>query len=148
MKEIQHIAKELQKLIGEVPVKMHQFSIEEINHKPSPEKWSKKEILGHLCDSCFNNLQRIIRVQYEGKSQIVYNQDQWVIHQNYQEREFVQVIDLWLSLHKQLVHIIKSFPENCLESIVDAGEEVTARFIITDYLDHQNHHFKQIFEGN
>ena len=124
---------------------MRQFSKEEINHKPNPKKWSKKEILGHLCDSCFNNLMRIIRVQYEDKSFIIYHQDEWVEKQNYQERDFNEVLDLWVSLHRQFIHVIKSFPENQLDSIINVGEEVTAGFIITDYLDHQNHHLKQIF---
>lgn len=147
MKEIHRVIESLQKLINEVPSKILQYSLEEINHKPTLEKWSKKEILGHLCDSCFNNLQRIIRVQYEENPRIIYKQDEWVKNQNYQEMDIMKVIELWLTLHKQLVHIIKFFPENRLESIVDVGEDVTARFIITDYLDHQNHHFKQIFEN-
>lgn len=145
MKKIQSVIEKLQKLIDEVPVKILQLSMEEINYKQSPKKWSKKEILGHLCDSCFNNLQRIICVQYEDKPFNIYNQDEWVKNQNYQERDFNEVLDLWVSLHRQIIHAIKNFPEKHLESIIDVGEEVTARFIITDYLDHQNHHFKQIF---
>lgn len=145
MKKIQSVIEKLQKLIDEVPVKILQLSMEEINYKQSPKKWSKKEILGHLCDSCFNNLQRLIRVQYEDRPFIIYNQDEWVKNQNYQERDFNEVLDLWVSLHRQIIHAIKNFPEKHLESIIDVGEEVTARFIITDYLDHQNHHFKQIF---
>jgi len=30
----------------------------ELAQKPTPEKWSKKEIIGHLIDSGLNNLQR------------------------------------------------------------------------------------------
>jgi len=145
MEKIQSVIEKLQKLIDEVPVKILQLSMEEINYKPSPKKWSKKEILGHLCDSCFNNLQRLIRVQYEDRPFIIYNQDEWVKNQNYQERDFNEVLDLWVSLHRQIIHAINNFPEKHLESIIDVGEEVTARFIITDYLDHQNHHFRQIF---
>ena len=33
--------------------------------KPAPNKWSKKEILGHLIDSAANNHQRFIRLQLE-----------------------------------------------------------------------------------
>ncbi|MCK5208494.1 MAG: DinB family protein [Cyclobacteriaceae bacterium] len=145
MEDIKSVAKSLQKLIDEIPVKILQFSIEEITHKPRPDKWSKKEILGHLCDSALNNLQRIIRVQYEEKPTIIYNQDEWVKHQNYQEKDIEGVIKLWIVLHRQFIHTITTFPESKLDSIIDVGEEVTAKFIITDYLDHQNHHFRQIF---
>jgi hypothetical protein len=144
MQERENVIEGLQKIMDKIPSKILEYSKEEINHKPVPEKWSKKEILGHLCDSAFNNLQRLVRVQYEEKPWIVYNQDEWVKNQNYQRMEIKQVIDLWLTLHKQLIQVIRNFPEKHLESVLDVGEEVTAKFIITDYLDHQNHHIKQI----
>ena len=145
MERIQSVRENLQKLVDEFPIKVLQFSMKEINFKPDPKKWSKKEILGHLCDSCVNNLMRIIRVQYEDKPFIIYDQDEWVEKQNYQERDFNEVLDLWIMLHRQFIHAIKSIPENKLDSIINVGEKVTAEFIITDYLGHQNHHLKQIF---
>lgn len=145
MEELKITIKGIEKLIGDVPRDFRKFSSEEINYKASPEKWSKKEIMGHLCDSCFNNTQRIIRVQYEDKPFIIYNQDEWVKNQDYQNKDFKEVLDLWVSLHKQFVHALKNFPENHLNSILDWGDQVTAKFVIKDYLDHQHHHLKQIF---
>ncbi len=145
MEEVENVIRKISTLLEVVPSKFNTLSIDEINAKPSPNKWSKKEILGHLCDSCFNNLNRIIRVQYEIKPYIIYNQDEWVKNQHYQDRKFEEVLGLWIALHKQFVHILKNFPENHLKSILNWGEDVTAQFVITDYLDHQNHHLKQIF---
>jgi hypothetical protein len=145
MEDILKVIESLSDLVSEVPGKFAQFSEEEINHKPAPEKWSKKEILGHLCDSCFNNIQRVVRVQYEEKPFITYNQDHWVKNQNYQNKPTEEVIDLWKNLHRQFIHILKTFPEDRLESIINVGKEVTAKFVITDYLSHQNHHLRQIF---
>lgn len=143
--EIQSVILSLKKLIEEVPIKFETLSFEEINLKVRPDKWSKKEILGHLCDSCFNNLQRIIRVQYEDKPTIIYNQDAWVKNQNYQGQDFEQVLDLWINLHTHFIHALTIFPERHLQSIIDWGDEVTAQYVITDYLDHHNHHLKQVF---
>lgn len=143
--EIQRVIDSLEMLIEEVPTKFRRFSPEEIDAKPLPEKWSKKEILGHLCDSCLNNLQRIIRVQHEEKPFIIYDQDAWVKNQDYQKRSIDEVINLWISLHQQFIHDLKNFPENRLDSLLNWGEDVTAQFVITDYLDHHNHHLKQIF---
>ena len=145
MEEVNQVIQSLSILIEELPSKFQQLSAEEINQKPAPEKWSKKEILGHLCDSCYNNLHRIIRVQYEEKPFMIYNQDSWVRHQNYQGREFEEVLELWIALHKQFIHALKNFPKSHLNSILDWGGEVTAQFVITDYLDHHKHHLKQIF---
>ena len=145
MKEVQNAIDQLSKLIADIPERFKQFSAQEIDRKPAPGKWSKKEILGHLCDSCFNNIQRIIRVQYEDKPFIIYNQDEWVKNQEYQNRDFKEVLALWIALHQQFIHALKNFPESKMESMLDWGGEVTARFVITDYIDHQMHHFKQIF---
>jgi len=49
------------------------------SHKPSPSKWSKKELIGHLIDSAHNNLRRFIVAQYEEKPLIKYAQDYWVL---------------------------------------------------------------------
>jgi hypothetical protein len=46
--------------------------------KSTPDKWSKKEELGHLIDSAQNNIQRFIRVQHEENVHIRYNPDNWV----------------------------------------------------------------------
>ena len=146
MKKVQKVIEGLSRLLSDVPERLNQFSIDEINYKPAPEKWSKKEILGHLCDSCFNNIQRVIRVQYEDRPFIIYNQDEWVKNQNYQSRDIHDVLNLWKALHEQFIQILKNFPEKHLNSKLDWGSEVTARFVITDYLDHQHHHLKQLFK--
>lgn len=143
--DVLNVVEGLESLLSEVPKKFSQFSEVEAGRKPAPGKWSKKEILGHLCDSCLNNMQRIVRVQYEDKPFIIYNQDEWVKGQNYQDIPSEKVLELWVVLHRQFIHDLKSFPANHLESIIDVGKEVTARFVITDYLDHQHHHMKQIF---
>ncbi len=58
----------------------------ELAQKISPEKWSKKEILGHLIDSGINNLQRFTEIQYEKKLYKIrkYEQDVLVKANDYQ----------------------------------------------------------------
>ena len=145
MSDLKEVIEGLERILIEVPEKFKQFSSSEISYKPRPEKWSKKEILGHLCDSCLNNLHRLIRVQYEEKPFIKYNQDEWVKIQNYQGQPIESVMDLWINLHRQFIQVLKTFPEEKLDAIINVGEEVTAEFVIIDYLRHQNHHLDQIF---
>ena len=78
--------------------------------KPFPDKWSRKEILGHLIDSAGNNLQRFIRTQYEDEPSIIYDQDTWVRLNNYQEATLSKLIDLWRLLNEQILRIIESTP--------------------------------------
>ncbi len=145
--DILKVVKGLEALISKTSENFRAFSQDETSRRTSPGKWNKKEILGHLCDSCLNNMQRLVRVQYEDKPFIIYNQDKWVKYQSYQELPSENVLELWVVLNRQFIHALKSFPENHLESIIDVGKEVTARFVITDYLDHQHHHIKQIFDS-
>jgi hypothetical protein len=51
--------------ISEVPSRVHTLPELDLSVRPHPNKWSKKEILGHLCDSALTNLQRFVRAQYE-----------------------------------------------------------------------------------
>mgnify|MGYP003597480034 CR=1 FL=1 len=54
----------LEYLIDKIPDMIVKISDSEFSHKPMPNKWSKKEILGHLIDSASNNHHRFIRSQY------------------------------------------------------------------------------------
>ena len=134
----------LEDLIIKVKTLINRLNTSELENKPAPDKWSRKEILGHMCDSAFNNMQRFIRVQYESKPYIVYDQDFWVKSMNYQAKPVNEILNLWISLHQQLIHVLKNFPHDKLLATVMTNEEVTAEFVITDYLDHQLHHFRQL----
>jgi len=54
----------LEKLITQVLKYINKCTDEELSYKPNPEKWSKKEILGHLVDSGVNNLKRFTEIQF------------------------------------------------------------------------------------
>ncbi|MEC0372728.1 DinB family protein [Paenibacillus chibensis] len=137
--------------IEKVPASFNAQSETEISKRPQPNKWSKKEILGHLCDSAQNNLQRFIRAQYEEQPQTVirYDQDAWVQLMGYQTLPFEQVLSLWVSLHKQVAAVMEHTPKERLQNTYPFGDGqlVTLEWMMRDYVDHLEHHLKQIF-GN
>jgi len=116
--------------------------------KPLPEKWSKKEILGHLIDSATNNLRRFIIGQYEQGTKIVYHQDEWVKYQDYQSTEIEDVKMLWKLLNDQIVRVLDHLPEDKLNHTCDTGkgkvELHTLSYFIEDYIAHLNYHLQQI----
>lgn len=59
------ISSDLEKIIEETSARLSSMDKTSLDHKPSPGKWSKKEILGHLVDSAGNNLHRFVRGQYD-----------------------------------------------------------------------------------
>jgi hypothetical protein len=135
--------------ISVIPARIRVLSDLELSVKPLSNKWSKKEILGHLCDSALNNLQRYVRVQYEAQPYTVlkYAQNQWVELMDYQNFQIDHILNLWVSLNKQVAGVIAKIPADRLQISCDIGEEqlVTLEWMIKDYVDHMEHHLMQIF---
>lgn len=108
----------------------------------------RKEILGHLCDSAFTNIRRFVVTQYKENENIVYDQDEWVKAQNYQNIPTAEVINLWKSLNYQIVHIVENMPDEVLQRTCDTSkttpEILTLEVLIKGYIDHLHHHLKTI----
>lgn len=121
---------------------------DEWSYKASPEKWSRKEIIGHLCDSAFTNIRRFVVTQYKENENTVYDQDEWVKAQNYQNIPTAEVINLWKVLNYQIVHIVENMPDEALQRTSDTSkttpEILTLEVLIKGYIDHLHHHLKTI----
>lgn len=118
------------------------------DNKPSPERWSPKEIIGHLSDSAHINLERFIRCTYESGFKLVYNQEQWVRVQYYQEIPIKDLLEFWTALNHKISVVLMNYPANALENTCDIGKKETnlktAAWIGRDYLNHLQHHLQQI----
>lgn len=141
-------AVELRMIIDKSLPAFDAISDEDWNLKPSPDKWSKKQILGHLTDSAQTNLRRFVVTQFLPNEKIIYHQDEWVDLQDYQGAEISDVITLWKSLNLQIARTISSIPEGKLQDTCDTGKDSvelhTLDFLITDYIAHMKHHLAQI----
>ncbi|OJV14465.1 MAG: hypothetical protein BGO21_17230 [Dyadobacter sp. 50-39] len=126
-------------LIGAIPEA-------ELAGKSTPEKWSKKEILGHLIDSAANNHQRFIRIQSEDEPVIFYNQNDWVGLSQHQVMDPAQLIATWKYYNLHLASIAKAIsPENLGRyGIGRDGQKHTLKWYFDDYVDHMEHHLRQI----
>jgi hypothetical protein len=133
-------AAELEILIDEYLVKLNAVSKEEFSFKPSPAKWSNKEIVGHLIDSAQNNIRRFIVAQYEDTPKIIYDQEKWVVINNYQNMEAADVIQLWYFLNKQIVSILKNTSAENAQRTSSSEDVHTIEWLATDYIKHLEHH--------
>ena len=140
--------KEFELLLNRLQVLYSITSIVDFETKISENKWSKKEILGHLIDSAINNIQRFTEIQtFEKPYQIrTYNPDALVIFNGYQLKGNQELYELWLHLNCHVLHIIKQQTSDSLEYklILPSGELVNLQFLIEDYLEHFYYHLKQI----
>ena len=57
---MQIIIQEIEKIIQDYSPALRQLSEANFTFKPSPEKWSGKEYMGHLIDSVQNNIRRFV----------------------------------------------------------------------------------------
>lgn len=116
--------------------------------KRSPEKWSKKEILGHLIDSAINNLQRFTEIQFARKPYKIrnYDQNELVKVNDYQNTSLEELTNFWLAINTRILSIISHQTEQTLnyKIVIDDGEVTDLRFLIKDYVDHLEHHLIQI----
>src|SRR6516162_5165522 len=106
MNKMHETIDQLRKIVADYSGRLASVREEDYQLKPSPGKWSKKEILGHLVDSAQNNIRRFIVAQYEETPVITYSQDAWVALTGYQEYLIRDLIALWLQLNKHLVVIL------------------------------------------
>jgi hypothetical protein len=140
---------ELDQIISQFKEKISAISNAEFSAKPLPNKWSKKEVLGHLIDSAHNNLRRFICGQYETTpSKIAYDQDFWVAANDYQHATKEDVILLWVLMNKQISSVLFQMSESDYKKVADTGKaEVklySLQFLAEDYVRHLKHHLNQI----
>ena len=124
----------------------------------SEDKWSPKEIIGHLIDSASNNHQRFVRAQFTDELIFAgYEQEGWVRVQNYQGESWPELVQLWKLYNQHILHLVSHIPEETRTKLrskhnlhqiasdaISENEPVTLDFFIRDYLDHMKKHLGQI----
>jgi hypothetical protein len=100
----------LEALLDSVLAFVNHASESKLTEKPSPGKWSKKEILGHLVDSGINNLQRFTEIQFEAKPYKIrrYDQDALVKANDYQNADINEIKNFLLAINTRIINLIGS----------------------------------------
>ena len=143
------VAEELAGLIRTAEPVLRSLPEETVSARPAPDRWTIKEVMGHLIDSAANNHQRFIRAQ--GTSELVfpkYEQNDWVRCQRYGEVEWGTLLDFWSAYNRHLCHVIRCVDPETLgvRCLIGPYEPVTLRFLIEDYVVHLRHHLRKIAE--
>ncbi len=115
--------KRLEHLCDIIPQLLTEIDAQTFAVKPKLNKWSKKEIIGHLIDSATNNHQRFVRGQFEDVPKIVYDQNKWNEFNFYQKMDGQQIISFWSIYNRQLAELIKNIPEENLSKECKSGDD-------------------------
>ncbi|MFN8344578.1 MAG: DinB family protein [Spirosomataceae bacterium] len=141
------IALALKAAVAQALPLLNTLSNEEAARKPHPDKWSKKEILGHLIDSAGNNQQKFVRTMAQQHTDFPgYAQMHWVAVQQYQSADWYSLIAFWEAYNLHLAHVIEHTEETKLQNTIsiEGAGPFTLAFIMSDYVEHLKHHLRQI----
>ncbi|HVS94989.1 MAG TPA: DinB family protein [Puia sp.] len=137
----------LEKIVRVYLRRLEALPVETYEWKPRPEKWSKKEILGHLVDSAQNNIRRLVVAQYEDTPDIPYKQDEWVKCAGYEHYPLKDLIALWNLLNAHMVIVLRRMsPEAAGRKCAMGGQPQTLKWVAADYCNHLLHHLHQILD--
>ena len=74
--------------LGQATPRLFKLSDEESGIAKTSDKWSAKQIIGHLVDSAANNHQRFVRAQFSDDLVFPgYDQEEWVRVQRYERSD-------------------------------------------------------------
>ncbi len=117
--------------------------------KLGPDKWTLKEMVGHLIDSASNNHQRFVRLQIEKKITLPgYGAEEWVAVSNIHDLDYHFVVGFWKMYNQYLLNLIKGIMPESMPNTwqTSNGEELSLGFLITDYFAHMEMHFQMFLE--
>jgi len=125
-----------------------------ITQSRNTQNRSIKQILGHTIDSTSNNIHRIVHLQYQ-TSPLIFpnyatfgNNDRWIAIQDYQNEDWINMLQLWKYLLLHLCHVISNVDETRLKNEWLGGpdETITLEAMINGFTGHLKLHLSEISE--
>jgi hypothetical protein len=141
------VATDLGRTVAEAKPLLLKLNNADTSKRPSPAKWAKKEILGHLLDSASNNHQRFVRAAIQGSLTFPgYEQDKLVDLQQFREMDWGFLVDYWASYNRFLAHVLTCLPAQAakINCAIGNNKPATLGWIAEDYVAHLKHHLNQI----
>ena len=152
MKEINLISPQLETLVNEWEPVLMNLPEEVIAQRRNTQNRTIKQIVGHIIDSTSNNTHRIVHLQYQS-SPLIFpnyatfgNNDRWIAIQDYQNEDWMILIQLWKYTLLHISHVIKNVNAEKLnnEWISGPGQKITMKAMIIDFPRHLKLHLSEI----
>jgi hypothetical protein len=140
------LARDLRAALVRAELQLSALTSEAAAQPLAPGKWSAQQTVGHLIDSCTNNLQRLIRMQLTPELDFPgYQQDDCIRLQRFDLEPWPEVFALFLSLNRHFAHAIEHADVSRFDHVwLHDGERLTLAFVLADYIGHMEHHLRQL----
>jgi hypothetical protein len=118
----------------------------------SEDKWTLKEIVGHLIDSASNNHQRFIRLKLSDEIEFPdYRNGEWLQIQNHNDMKFSDLLLLFFYYNRLMTYVILSICEESLDHRWNIAWDENSTFITLErlanhYVDHIKKHMTHFKE--
>ena len=141
------IAQDLESTVRAAAQWLRPLPADVVSRRPAPDRWTVKEVIGHLIDSAANNHQRFVRAQFVDELVFPkYEQNEWVRCQSYNDADWHELLELWERYNRHLAHVIRRVSSSRLgvRCVIGPYEPVTLQFLIEDYVTHLKHHLDKV----
>jgi hypothetical protein len=154
MKEIDSVSNEIISLVNDWEPVLISLPEDIISQRRNSQDRTIKQIVGHIIDSSSNNTHRIVHLQYQTPPLIfpnyatLGNNDRWIAIQDYQNEDWVTLVQLWKYSLMHISHVIKNVRAEKMnnEWISGPGKKVTMKMMIVDFPRHLKLHLSEIEE--
>ena len=148
------MTRQILSLIEDWEPKLASLNNETITQRRNSQNRTIKQILGHLVDSTSNNTHRIVHLQYQPcpltfpNYATLGNNDRWISIQDYQNEDWLSLIQLWKYSLLHICHVIKNVKEDKInnEWISGPDQKITLESMIVDFPKHLKLHLAEINE--
>lgn len=158
MRDRVHVAADLRSAVEEGAALFDGVPEERTVYRPAHDRWSARQIIGHLIDSACHNHRRFVINQ--GTETLVvgtYDQEHWVARQQYGDMPSSELLALWTAYNRHLARVIEGMDPHDFRrargSIEDhqfnyirprPTAEATLGHLAEDYVAHLRHHLAQV----
>ena len=132
---------------NELQNSLREFPLEMWDYKPSPDRWSIKEIIIHMVDSEINGYLRCRKIIAESGSAISpYDQNAWADKLNYSSRSVDTNMELFRIIRIINYSLLINLPEETWNNYINHPEsgKITLKDYLKIYVDHIDVHTKQM----
>ena len=124
------------------------LSEEKGNYRYAPDKWSIKELIGHISDTERIFAYRLLRFARNDKNELAgFEQDGYITNANFDNCSLSELVKEFEYIRKSSISLLRHLPEDAwFRSGVASENEVSVRALAYIMAGHELHHLKILSE--